>query len=179
MLHGLAHLKKIGIIHCDLKPENVMLTDETKTAVKIVDFGSACTDYKSGFTYVQSRFYRCPEIVMGLNYDQAVDMWSFGCILCELATGRPIFPASDENDLMDYIRVRIGMPPEEMINNCRKRRQIFDKNDKIVRSKKATIPENIPDKGLCIKEAITGEDDVDYLNFIEVRNCNHNLNFAI
>ena len=49
MLHGLAHLKKIGIIHCDLKPENVMFTDEKKTQVKIVDFGSACTEYKSGF----------------------------------------------------------------------------------------------------------------------------------
>ena len=69
MIHGLAHLKKIGIIHCDLKPENVMFADEAKTTVKIVDFGSACTEYKSGFTYVQSRFYRSPEIVMGLNYD--------------------------------------------------------------------------------------------------------------
>jgi dual specificity tyrosine-phosphorylation-regulated kinase 2/3/4 len=177
MLHGLAHLKKIGIIHCDLKPENVMFTDETKTAVKIVDFGSACTDYKSGFTYVQSRFYRCPEILMGLNYDHAADMWSFGCILCELATGRPIFPASDENDLMDYLRVRIGMPPEEMINNCRKKRQFFDKNDKVIRSKKSTIPANTPDKGQRIRDAITGEDDADYINFIEVRNCSFYLAF--
>ena len=51
--------------------------------VKIVDFGSACTDYKTGFKYVQSRFYRCPEIVMGLPYECAVDMWSFGCIIAE------------------------------------------------------------------------------------------------
>ena len=129
MLNGLAHLKKLSIIHCDLKPENVMFTDETATAVKIVDFGSACTDYKSGFQYVQSRFYRSPEVVMGLNYDQAVDMWSFGCILCELATGRPIFPAIDENDLMDHFRVRVGLPPVEMINASRKKRQLFQKND--------------------------------------------------
>jgi serine/threonine protein kinase len=49
MLHGLSHLKKIGIIHCDLKPENIMFTDSTRSTVKIVDFGSACTDYKQGF----------------------------------------------------------------------------------------------------------------------------------
>ena len=87
-----------------------MFSDSNKQQVKIVDFGSACTDYKSGFKYVQSRFYRCPEIVMGLPYDCAVDMWSFGCVLCELATGRPIFPAQDENELLEFIRSRIGMP---------------------------------------------------------------------
>jgi len=59
---------------------------------------------------VQSRFYRCPEIVLGLPYDNAVDMWSLGCILCELTTGRPIFPAQDENELLEFMKVRIGMP---------------------------------------------------------------------
>jgi len=100
MLNGLAQLRKIGIIHCDLKPENVMFTDNTNTKVKIVDFGSACTEYKTGYKYVQSRFYRAPEVVLGLNYSFEVDMWSFGCILCELATGKPLFPAHDENELL-------------------------------------------------------------------------------
>ena len=52
MLHGLSHLRNIGIIHCDLKPENVMFTDKHCNKVKIVDFGSACTDFKQGFKYV-------------------------------------------------------------------------------------------------------------------------------
>ena len=122
MLQGLQHLSKIKIIHCDLKPENVLFTDATRTAVKIIDFGSACTEFKSGFVYVQSRFYRSPEVVLGLPYDQAVDMWSFGCILAELVSGRPLFPAWDENELLELIRIRIGLPPEELIKKCKKRK---------------------------------------------------------
>jgi serine/threonine protein kinase len=64
---------------------------------------------------VQSRFYRCPEIVMGLPYDHAVDMWSLGCILCELVTGRPLFPAFDENDLLLRINITLEAPPLHMI----------------------------------------------------------------
>ena len=63
---------------------------------------------------------------MGLPYDFAVDMWSFGCILCELSSGRPIFPANDENELLEYIRFRVGMPPLHMIKSCSKRSKFFD-----------------------------------------------------
>ena len=69
LIYGLLHLTKIKIIHCDLKPENILFTDDNHTAVKIIDFGSACTEFKSGFVYVQSRFYRCPEVVLGLPYN--------------------------------------------------------------------------------------------------------------
>jgi serine/threonine protein kinase len=52
MLNALDHLKNIGIIHCDLKPENVLFTNSKFERVKIIDFGSACTNYKTGFSYV-------------------------------------------------------------------------------------------------------------------------------
>lgn len=68
VVNGLNFLSRLSIIHCDLKPENIMFTDQRNQQVKIVDFGSACTDYKTGFKYVQSRFYRCPEIILGLPY---------------------------------------------------------------------------------------------------------------
>ena len=116
----------MSVIHCDLKPENILFTDETKTHLKIVDFGSACTNYANGFKYVQSRFYRCPEIILGLPYDSAVDMWSFGCILCEMITGRPLFPAIDENELLELIKARIGLPPHWMASQSPRRKQFFD-----------------------------------------------------
>ena len=59
--------------------------------VKVIDLGSSCfvTDHLS--SYVQSRSYRAPEVILGLPYDQKVDMWSFGCILAELLTGLVLF----------------------------------------------------------------------------------------
>lgn len=121
MLKALHSMRKIGIIHCDLKPENVMFTSEKKNQVKIIDFGTACTEFKQGFTYVQSRFYRCPEILLGLPYDSSVDMWSVGCIFAELVTGRPLFPAHDENELLELIITKIGLPPRHMLKNCKKK----------------------------------------------------------
>jgi dual specificity tyrosine-phosphorylation-regulated kinase 2/3/4 len=53
-------------------------------------------------------------------------MWSFGCILAELVTGRPLFPAVDEHELLELIRIRIGMPPEEMSKSGKKRKYFFN-----------------------------------------------------
>ncbi len=58
---------------------------------------------------------------MGLPYDQAVDMWSLGCIIAELSTGRPLFPAVDENELLEFMTMIIGKIPESMINKGSKR----------------------------------------------------------
>lgn len=89
-------MKKLQIIHCDLKPENILLKTESKSGIKIIDFGSSCFDNERVYTYIQSRFYRSPEIILGISYHTEIDMWSFGCIICELFTGIPIFPGESE-----------------------------------------------------------------------------------
>jgi len=98
----------LGIVHCDLKPENILFTDDSYLNIKIIDFGASCNDYTNGFFYVQSRYYRAPEVVLGAPYDQAVDMWSLGCIIYELITGKPLFPAYDENELLEYVVLTVG-----------------------------------------------------------------------
>ena len=105
----------------------------------MIDFGSSCFNYKSGFTYVQSRYYRAPEILLGLPYSQAADMWSFGCIVAELTTGRPLFPAIDENELLELFIMMIGLPPQHMIDKAKKKHKFFNKNGKIIRSKQSRI----------------------------------------
>ena len=60
--------------------------------MQVIDFGSSCFESERVYTYIQSRFYRSPEVILGLPYEMAIDMWSLGCILAELLTGCPLFP---------------------------------------------------------------------------------------
>lgn len=94
ILVSLDFLRKQHIIHCDLKPENILLKSPQKSAIKIIDFGSSCFKDQRMYTYVQSRFYRAPEVLLGLPYETNIDMWSFGCILAELYMGYPLFPGA-------------------------------------------------------------------------------------
>lgn len=80
-------LYRNNIIHCDLKPENILLKQQGRSNIKVIDFGSSCFEDQSIYTYIQSRFYRAPEVILGCKYNASIDMWSFGCILAELLTG--------------------------------------------------------------------------------------------
>ena len=127
MCKGLKYMKNMQVIHCDMKPENVLFTNEYFNKVKIIDFGASCADCKSGLFYVQSRYYRAPEIVLGIEYDNEVDMWSLGCIIYELITGSPLFPARDENELLEYFIVTMGHIPEYLLQHAKKYKQFFSK----------------------------------------------------
>ncbi|KAL8194536.1 UNVERIFIED_CONTAM: Dual specificity tyrosine-phosphorylation-regulated kinase [Gekko kuhli] len=86
------------IIHCDLKPENILINQPQSGQIsfKVIDFGSSCYEHQRVYTYVQSRFYRSPEVILGHPYAAAIDMWSLGCIMAELYTGYPLFPGENE-----------------------------------------------------------------------------------
>jgi dual specificity tyrosine-phosphorylation-regulated kinase 1 len=98
----------VDIIHCDLKPENILLRHPKKSGIKVIDFGSSCRSNKRMYSYIQSRFYRSPEVMLGLPYSVSIDVWSLGCILAEMHTGEPLFSGSDQFDQMQKIvKVRI------------------------------------------------------------------------
>lgn len=78
--------------------------------------------------------------MLGLPYNHAVDMWSFGCIIAELLSCTPLFPAINEKELLEFFIIRIGYPPTEMVTACRKRKMFFDANGKLIRSKVSRIP---------------------------------------
>ncbi|CAI4215205.1 unnamed protein product [Parascedosporium putredinis] len=96
LLSSLNLLKQHRVIHCDLKPENILLRHPMHTEIKVIDFGSSCFESEKVYTYIQSRFYRSPEVILGMTYGLPIDMWSLGCILAELYTGVPIFPGENE-----------------------------------------------------------------------------------
>lgn len=108
-------MRKHQIIHCDLKPENILLKTINKSGIKVIDFGSSCFEQERIYTYIQSRFYRAPEIMLGLPYRMDIDMWSFGCIVAELYMGYPLFPGESEQEQLACIMEIMGLPPLDLI----------------------------------------------------------------
>ena len=127
LLNGLALLNKARLIHCDLKPENILLKNLESPIIKIIDFGSACDERQTVYTYIQSRFYRSPEVLLGLPYSSAIDMWSLGCIVVELFLGLPLFPGSSEYNQVSRIVEMLGNPPNWMIEMGKQAGEFFEK----------------------------------------------------
>lgn len=115
-----------NVIHADLKPENVLLKQRGSSSIKVIDFGSSCYSHRKVYTYIQSRFYRSPEVILGLSYGTPIDMWSLGCILAELYTGYPLFPGENEVEQLACIMELLGTPPDDLINQATRRRLFFD-----------------------------------------------------
>lgn len=88
---------------------------------------SLCLSCAQIYQYIQSRFYRSPEVLLGIPYDMAIDMWSLGCILVEMHTGEPLFSGANEIDQMNKIVEVLGMPPKHIIDQAHKARKYFDK----------------------------------------------------
>ncbi|KAH8555569.1 hypothetical protein BGW37DRAFT_435116 [Umbelopsis sp. PMI_123] len=125
LLDALTVLNEAKIIHCDLKPENILLISLESPAIKIIDFGSACHETQTVYTYIQSRFYRSPEVLVGLPYSSAIDMWSLGCIAAELFLGLPLFPGSSEYNQISRIVEMLGIPPNYMIEMGKNSKNYF------------------------------------------------------
>ena len=126
ILHGLKFLKKHHIIHCDMKPENILLKSADKSDIEIIDIGSSCFEKEKYYTYIQSRFYRAPEIILGLSYNTSIDMWSFGCILAELFTGKALFPGDSERSQLLLYSECLGLPSKKYINMASRNRSVLE-----------------------------------------------------
>uniref|UniRef100_A0A672FTY4 Serine/threonine-protein kinase PRP4 homolog n=1 Tax=Salarias fasciatus TaxID=181472 RepID=A0A672FTY4_SALFA len=150
-------LKRCNILHADIKPDNI-LVNESKTILKLCDFGSASHVADNDITpYLVSRFYRAPEIIIGKPYDYGIDMWSVGCTLYELYTGKILFPGSSNNHMIKLAMDLKGKMPNKMIRKGLFKDQHFDQNlnflyievDKVTEREKVTVMSTInPTKDL-------------------------------
>lgn len=126
ILSSLLLLKQRKVIHCDLKPENILLRHPLHSEIKVIDFGSSCFEHEKVYTYIQSRFYRSPEVILGMTYGMPIDMWSVGCILAELYTGVPIFPGENEQEQLACIMEVFGPPEKHLIEKSTRKKLFFD-----------------------------------------------------
>ena len=114
VLTSLNYIHSLHLIHCDLKPENILLKSITDSGVKIIDFGSTCFIHDYLSSYIQSRSYRAPEVIMGCTYDYKIDIWSLGCILAELYSKIVLFQSDSIHNLLAKVIGIIGPIPEWM-----------------------------------------------------------------
>lgn len=115
ILRGLKYIHSAGIIHRDLKPNNIGVNQNVE--LRILDFGLARSMAEEMTGYVVCRWYRAPEIILNwMHYNSNVDMWSVGCILGEMITGKPLFKGSDHIDQLTKILNLVGKPSEAFIH---------------------------------------------------------------
>ncbi|RAL15534.1 putative serine/threonine protein kinase (Prp4) [Aspergillus homomorphus CBS 101889] len=112
---GLSLFRKCNILHADLKPDN-LLVNEHYNVLKVCDLGSASPATDNEITpYLVSRFYRAPEIILGIPYDHAIDVWSIGCTLFEIATGKILFTGRNNNQMLRSIMECRGKYPPKLL----------------------------------------------------------------
>jgi serine/threonine-protein kinase PRP4 len=149
---GLSLMRKCNILHADLKPDNI-LVNEGRNMLKICDLGSASDASDNEITpYLVSRFYRAPEIILGVPYDFAIDMWSVGCTLYELYTGKILFTGRTNNQMLRSIMDCRGKFPTKLLKRAQFAYMHFDEM--------ANFRSVEQDK-------LTGKDTVKVLNFVK------------
>ncbi|KAH7445400.1 hypothetical protein KP509_01G007000 [Ceratopteris richardii] len=164
---ALKHLRNCGVLHCDIKPDN-MLVNESKKVLKLCDFGSAMFAGENEITpYLVSRFYRAPEIILGLPYDHPLDMWSVGCCLYEFFTGKVLFPGPTNNDMLRLHMELKGPFPKKMLKKAAFASKHFDQDynfcaveeDPVTKASIKRVLVNVKPKDIAT--LVTGQGTVD------------------
>eukprot|EP01033_Poteriospumella_lacustris_P006160 gene6160-4422_t len=125
VLEALAFIHSLRLIHCDVKPENIVIRSFSRCEVKLIDFGSSCFTSDHLTTYIQSRSYRAPEVIIGHPYDARIDIWSVGAVVAELFTGYVLFQNDSVQTMLSRITGIMGDFPEHVIQEGRDASKYF------------------------------------------------------
>ncbi len=125
VLTALEFVHSLDLVHTDLKPENILFKSYSRCEVKVIDFGSSCFSHEELSFYVQSRSYRAPEVILGVPYNSKIDLWSLGCIMAELWTGRVLFPNDSVQTLLARMIGLLGPIPDSMLHRGRYTHRFF------------------------------------------------------
>ncbi|XP_034015753.1 homeodomain-interacting protein kinase 2-like [Thalassophryne amazonica] len=119
MLLALQALGSVGIIHSDIKLDNIMFVNckEEPLRVKLIDFGAArlASEVRAG-TKCQAERLRAPEVILGLKFTEAIDMWSLGLVMVSMLCRFHLYSAAYEYDLLKLVTGTLGQPPADLMN---------------------------------------------------------------
>ncbi|KAF8407032.1 hypothetical protein HHK36_006157 [Tetracentron sinense] len=139
ILESIAYLHDLHLVHTDLKPENILIasSEDTKipdykkysqdgmlclpksSDIKLIDFGSTDSGSESHSYVITTKYYRAPEVILGLGWSYPSDLWSVGCILIELFWGKTLFRPQESLEHLALMEKVSGPLPEHMIQNSK------------------------------------------------------------
>nr|XP_057919938.1 homeodomain-interacting protein kinase 1-like [Doryrhamphus excisus] len=125
-------LKIVGVIHGDVKLDNIMLVDRGKQpfTVKLIDFSVALSRAEAKKVKMrQVAYFRAPEIILRLRYFEAIDIWSLGVVIVKMVLGIFPFMRSTDYDLLECMIGVLGLPPDNILKAGKTTRQFFNKTD--------------------------------------------------
>jgi dual specificity tyrosine-phosphorylation-regulated kinase 2/3/4 len=158
LIKSVNFMHNLKLIHCDLKPDNIMLKNENTSEVTIIDFNSTCKASRKTADYIQSRPYRAPEVVLDMNYSEKIDMWSIGCIVLELILGFSVFECDNERELFKRFIEVCGFPNRGFVSKGRRSGLFVDRLGKF---KVKAVPK------VCeIRKILEGNDPL-MIDFVE------------
>lgn len=118
ILQCMSALRKLNVMHCDIKPENILCEQPNEWRVKVADFGIACYMDRRKHDYIQSRPYRAPEVILGnKTITPAIDVWSLGCLVFELFMGAQLFVQPNSHRTLRLMIDLLGPPPQHLISS--------------------------------------------------------------
>ncbi|KAF9612843.1 hypothetical protein IFM89_004253 [Coptis chinensis] len=182
LLQSVAYMHDLHLIHTDLKPENILLVSSENvklpgrkdylkmtclpksSAIKLIDFGSSVFEKQGHNSIVSTRHYRAPEVILGLGWSYPCDLWSVGCILTELCSGKALFQTHENLEHLAMMERLLGPLPKHMI------RRASRDADKYFRRERLNWPE-----GAVSRESIRAVYQVDRsIKELVTRHVEHN-----
>ncbi|XP_027882070.1 homeodomain-interacting protein kinase 2-like isoform X2 [Xiphophorus couchianus] len=128
---ALEGLKKVKVIHSDIKTNNIMVVNQKikPLQVKLIDFGLALHSNQTSQPINQCLFYKAPELILGLPYSTALDIWSLGCVMGKMLLNCVLFPGTSDYENLCYFTDVLGPAPDYLVDACNKSKGFFKKSN--------------------------------------------------